>query len=461
VALGVAPVDTATWGNGIVLMKFDSNGNLLQSKLIVDELVGQLPIEMRYGNFQPTPDNGYIMSITPFIFEYPVLLKTDHEFNIDFIKIYDDTTGYDYQLSDFTPIEDGYLLFGMMAWNNNDSDGYVRKVDHEGETVWVKYFGNLGKDDSVLDVAVIDDTTFMVAVGHSLGFQIGYFSLVTINANGQTLYQWDSETETDIGYIRDIIAIQEDGILTYGLAVKEYTNSGIALLKSTIAKLDINYNPIAINSYGKLVDATSEIMFYNFAETIDGNYIAAGRTSTESIDNGPTYGRGWLMKFSPEGDSIWSRLDTSDVMPVHYSNRHRLGGVGVLSSGSIVAGGFVTKVEDNSSYIWLIKTTNDGCIDTLYCGLVSSTEEVPPVAQGQVSVYPNPASEVVNITVIGSTGRFEVSVHDATGRLLGSYLSEDDGSLALQVAHLRTGIYYFSIKLPDGQILYKKASVVR
>lgn len=462
VALGVASIDTATWGNGIVLMKFDTFGNLLQSRLIVEEVIGQLPIEMPHGNFQPTPDNGYIMSIMPFLFEYPVVLKTDHEFNIEFIEIYDDTTGYNYQLSDFTPVQDGYLLFGLMNWNDFNSDGYVRKINHDGETVWVKYFGNAGKDDSVLDVAVIDDTTYMVAVGQSLAPNYGYFSLNTINKDGALLNHWQSEPEPEIGYVRGIVSVSDSAILLYGLYVAEILSNNFKLVQSTFSKLDRDFNIEKVQHYGKKVDLDSEIRFYNFEETIDGNFIAVGRTSTMAINNGPTYARGWLMKFSPEGDSIWGRLDTSDVMPVHYLNRQRFGGVGVLSSGSIIAGGYVTNVEDNSSYIWLIKTTNDGCIDTLYCGLVSATAPEPPKARQQVSVYPNPASDMLHITISeGTTSPCTLSVLDMSGRVCGVNATVAEGAASIDVSALQVGLYMLCFKFANGEVLFKKLSVVK
>ncbi|MCB9285876.1 MAG: hypothetical protein H6560_01060 [Lewinellaceae bacterium] len=82
---------------------------------------------------------------------------------------------------------------------------------------------------------------------------------------------------------------------------------------------------------------------------------------------------GWLHKFSPEGDSVWENLIDAPF-PIVYTNQGTLAGVGELSSGSIVAAG--ETINGNQRYIWLVKVTADGCLDTL-CSTVSPVVEAP------------------------------------------------------------------------------------
>jgi hypothetical protein len=464
IALGDGFSDTAFTEKGIVLMKLDTFGNLIQSNYIYDSIFGPFPVPLRWGSLLKTTDGGYIMNITAYGYEYPLILKTDHEFNLEFIKKYQEPGDYDYQLCDMISLSDGYLMHGIVGRSTGLYDGYLRKINFEGDSIWLKTFGTLGTSESINDVAFINDSTLLVIMVQASSNDVNAKSLLKIiNLNGEVLSEWESEYEPDIGYLRAIVSADNDGFLLYGLYVAQVLPpNNTKLVMSTFSKLDSDFNIEKVQHYGKKVSLASEIMFYDFVETIDGNYIAAGRTSTVAVNNGPTYARGWLMKFSPEGDSIWSRLDTSDIMPVHYSNQQRLGGVGVLSSGSIIAGGYVARAEDNSSYIWLIKTTNDGCIDTLYCGLVSGTEEVPYVADVQrVSVYPNPANEVVHIQVpgISSKASMEINVFDLSGQQRKVLFADTEGDLPLPVSDLPSGIYFISIKLPDGRVQYGKFCV--
>jgi Secretion system C-terminal sorting domain len=251
--------------------------------------------------------------------------------------------------------------------------------------------------------------------------------------------------------------------LIYGLNVEEIVPSppfDTKLIKSTFSRLDNDFNIEWVKKYGIKSDLSSEIMFYDFKKTIDGNFIAVGRTSTETLDWGPTYERGWLMKFSINGDSIWSRQDTSDVMPIDDYNQQRFGGVGVLSSGSIVAGGYVTRAEDNSSYIWLIKTTNDGCIDTLYCGLVSGTQSEPPKVVQPVSIYPNPASNLLHLTITDmATMPYSLSVLDISGRVCSASDKVAETESTMDVSTLPAGLYLLCFKFANGEVLFKKLNV--
>ncbi|MBK8565514.1 MAG: T9SS type A sorting domain-containing protein [Saprospiraceae bacterium] len=451
--------------NGIVMMKFDSLGNLLHAKHLQDSLIGPNPFYIRYGSFMKTSDNGYIFNVNTLSSYYPLVIKTDHFFNPVFIKKYEVANYYAYSYCGLEPLSDGFLLHGTLTRSDNSKDdGFVRKISLEGEPVWLTVIGNTNSDEVLHDLAVKNDSTYVVGfIGVSNQSDV-YSSLKVLDVNGVVAQDWNSEPESEIGYLQKIIKADDTGYLTYGLYVTELLppNNSVKIVKSTFAKLDLDFNIKHLKRYGREVWIGSEIMFYDFEETIDGNYIAAGRTSMALPDNGPSFARGWLMKFSHEGDSIWSRQDTSDVMPISYNNRQRLGGVGVLSSGSIVAGGYVTRAEDNSSYIWLIKTTNDGCIDTLYCGLVSGTEEVPHVADvQQVIVYPNPASEVVHIQVPDISGKasMEINVFDLSGQQRKVIFADTEGDLTLPVSDLPSGIYFISIKLPDGRVQYGKVCV--
>ncbi len=458
VGLGTSQ-DSTGLVTGIVLVKFDTLGNLLNAKLLQDTLIGPNPVFMRWNSLLKTPDGGYIMNVIPFLFAYPVIVKTDRYFNVEFFKKYTEPGAYDFFQCGLKPLNDGYILHGVLKRDNGLADGFVRKIGFSGETVWFKIFGEYSTSESVVDVNVQNDSTFVVAMVNSINQNSGYSSLIILNNLGETIDEWNSEPEPDIGYLRDIVSTGEDGYLIYGLYVAQVLPpDNTKLVMSTFSKLDSDFNIENVQHYGKKVALASEIMFYNFEETIDGNYIAAGRAYTDAIDNG-----GWLMKFSPEGDSIWSRLDTSDVMPVHFLNEQKLGGVGVLSSGSIVAGGYVTNVlENNTSYIWLIKTTNDGCIDTLYCGLVSATVPEPPKARQQVSVYPNPASDMLHIIISeGATSPCTLSVLDMSGRVCGVNATVAEGAASIDVSALQVGLYMLCFKFANGEVLFKKLSVVK
>jgi hypothetical protein len=471
IALGDGFSDTTLTEKGIVLMKFDTLGNLLHSKYIFDvNFHSTLSLFPAYGSLLKAHGGGYIMNITHFLFEFPMILKTDHDFNVEFIKQYQEPNDDYYHLCDMISDVDGYLMYGKVFRQNGFSDGFLRKIDIDGDSVWLKSYGASDTTEGINDVYKINDTLFAVSMVKTIDpnpfDESGVSVIKYINGNGEVLKEWESEPEPEIGYSRKILYADGERILVYGLNVVEeepVPPFQYKIVKSTFSMLDEDFNIEWTKKYGRKSNLSNEIMFYDLKNTIDGNFICAGMTYTETSSNfGQVYNRGWLMKLSMNGDSIWGRQDTSDVLPISGFNKQRLGGVGVLSSGSIIAGGYVTRAEDNSSYCWLIKTTNDGCIDTLYCGLVSGTEEVPYVADVQrVSVYPNPAGEVVYIQVPDISGKayMEISVFDLSGQQRKVLFADTESDTPLPVYDLPSGIYFISIKLPDGRVHYGKVCV--
>lgn len=464
VTLGLGYKDTMNLEKGLILMKLDTIGNLLQEAYVPDTLFGgqfTLLLHIRYGSLLKTPDNGYIMNIVPFLFSHPVVLKIDHDFNIEFIKEYQVMNeGVDYMLSELKPISDGYLLHGSFKRSNGLSDGYVGNINFEGDSIWMKNYGSFGSSETVVDVKVINDTAFAVSMVYNIGTGSALSSIKIINQYGAVLQSWNSAPNPEIGYLRDILSADENGYLVYGLYPLAFFPPFEMLVQSTISRLDKDFNVLWSKRYGKEVSLSSEAMFYNFERTIDSNFIGVGKTFLSSPNNGPSYGRGWLMKFSPEGDSIWSRQDTSDIMPVNFLNQQKLGGVGVLSSGSIVAGGYVTKGQDD--YAWLIKVTNDGCLDTLYCGLVSGAKETPAYTERGIVVYPNPASHL--LTVESNTpgeASFEATILDMAGNKLATAMAEGTGKTTFAADSLPSGMYFIAVKFPDGKTRHEKICVVR
>jgi hypothetical protein len=73
-------------------------------------------------------------------------------------------------------------------------------------------------------------------------------------------------------------------------------------------------------------------------------------------------------------------------------------------------------------------------------------------------VYPNPASDVVNIYLSNELMNTEVSIVDAMGRVVLNQSIEND-FVSLDVAHLEEGIYF--LKISNGDIVETKTVVIK
>ncbi|OCA79358.1 secretion protein [Chryseobacterium contaminans] len=79
-----------------------------------------------------------------------------------------------------------------------------------------------------------------------------------------------------------------------------------------------------------------------------------------------------------------------------------------------------------------------------------STNEVA-AASKKVSLYPNPAKTIVNLKNIDRINSLDI--YDATGRKVKSIKPEEEN---INIEDLKSGTYYFEIKLKDGSLSYEK-----
>ena len=405
------------WQQGVLLAKMDSSANVLQAEVLVDSLGDHFSIDKSWGKIIKTADGGYAMTAAPYYRNSAVLIKVNRDFQVEFIKEYPDSVNLSNYFYLITETPQGYLLFGGIQRLDYYYDGFIRYVNKQGETIWFQYLSNTNYDNIVLDVRKISDSLYVCATVSDvkpyspLKLGSSTSSLLYINLAGEKTGFWQSKPEPEIGFLRKIMSADTGGLLLYGVYLAGVVGT-TPLGQPTLSRLDSNFQIKWVRHFGYIGSAAADVEFRKFDRTVDGNYIGAGETIVKINDE---YSRsvGWLYKFSPAGDSLWERLIDPPV-PVVYTNLGFFGGVGVLSSGSIVAGGAAN--EGNKLYGWLVKVTNDGCIDTLYCQSVSTAApgwagEIPP---GGIVLYPNPASGAC--TILTRAPIRQVRMFDFAGR---------------------------------------------
>lgn len=447
--------DTISQLQGLLLAKYDSSGNFITSKLILDSLGDYLSISKHWGKIIKTSDGGYAMTAATVYRKSAFLIKLSHDLKMEFIKEYPDTVNLaNYR---YTPVEiqNGYLLYGAIQRPNFLDDAFIRRVDKQGNTIWFKYYGVYNQDDAIVDLRMVNDSIAVAASVDGLNGSPTGSSRSTIrfiNLDGAVVQSWYSGPEPEIGYLRKAIPLEDGGLLTYGVYVVYVTQFGTKVVQSTLARFTPGMQIEWVKHYGLLRSLDAGVLLLDIEPTHDGNFIGAGQ-STIVLPNDVGLISGWLFKFSPQGDSIWSRYDMGPYPP-NYVNSHFFGGVGVLSSGNIIAGG--SAEEGQKKYIWLVKVTTDGCLDTIFCGLVNAAEEVLPEQEGmEVRVYPNPASDYLNIQYRTQQPlrRATFRIFDAMGRVVKEFLSDyPKDTVILPVWDWPQGVYFLEASA-EGKVL--------
>jgi hypothetical protein len=440
------------WKQGVVVAKLDSSGNILKHNFILDAQGDLLATDKAWGNIIHTADGGYAAIAATVGRKSAFLIKLDHDLQVEFIKEYPDTvnlSNYFYKLLE-TP--EGYLLYGSIQRPDYYGDGFIHHVDKLGETIWFKYVDHTDYSNGVVSLQRLSDSLYIYGMVNGVTPSSSNSSLHLIDINGDILKSWITPPEPEIGYLRKIIPLPNDDILIYGLMVVETINNS-KRVQPTLSKLDSSFQTKWISHFGHIGSLNASVMLWDFTPTIDGHYIGAGETLVKD-GNDPTRRVGWLYKFSTDGDSIWERKINAPFLPLYFTNSGFFAGVGVLNSGSIIAGGSTN--EGNTQYCWLVKVTNDGCLDTLFCQPVSTVVQ-PDNKPFQVDIYPVPASSYFNIQ--SPVEISQVTVINALGKLVlkrqnvGKFITID------LPTSLPAGIYFVEIQDEYGNSIQKRVYI--
>jgi len=396
VGYGMAFSDTIEWRQGLYVEKFDSSGSHLISNFILDSLGDALSMDQHYGRISKVSSGGYVLTAAPLQRNSAMLIKMGPNLEVEFIKEYTDTVNLGhYNYKEPVKTQDGYLLYGQIQRPNYFSDPFVRRVDDQGNTLWFNYYGDYELEDGFLDLKLINDSLFAV-VGVGI-FDAGnaYSILKYIDLDGNVIKEWRSDNNPEIGFFRKLLPTADGGLIIFSQYQVEIIWSTL-IVQPTLAKLDSNFQVQWVKHFGRAASLNARISFQDIEPTADGNYIAAGETVLKEGQS-ETRRVGWLYKFSPQGDSIWSKhLDTP--LGTGPSIGGYFGGVGELSSGSIVAGG--AAYSGNNFYPWLVKVGANGCLEEP-CPVLSAIAG-PAAPAEEIRLYPNP-----------NDGRFRLSWEQA------------------------------------------------
>ncbi|MEZ4963461.1 MAG: T9SS type A sorting domain-containing protein [Saprospiraceae bacterium] len=448
IGYGVAFSDTVEWKQGLLLVKIDSSGNLLTSNLVLAPEGDFYSIHYFWGKIAATPGGGYAMTAAPFYSNSAVLIKTDADLEVEFVKEYGDTVNLSNYRYEIMPIEDGYLLYGAIQRTNFQDNAFVRKVDSLGETIWFNYYGAYEDDGAMLDVQPIDGQTVVAASVDQTGNNGSRSTLRIIDLDGNVLKSWASGPDPEVGYFRKVMVLPDGaGFLTYGVRIVQVIDPNNRIAQPAIARFDADLGLQWVKHYGKKYNFSAAFEYFDIEPTIDGGYIAAGRNDI-NLPNDIDPPTGSLLKFTADGDSLWSRYDTGPYS-VSYINNHFFGGVGVLSSGNIIAGGTATLGMDNN--LWLVKVTNDGCMDTIMCEPITGIVERAQKEKEVMKFYPNPASQSVTVELPSALEAVEISIYDLQGRAVSRQTFRDaPAKVEWPTGHLPTGIYILTAQCPGG-----------
>ena len=427
-----------------------------------------------------------------------------------FIKHPDLGTSFDY-IYDVVPASDGgYIFTGTIG--DYDINNYLKtnliigKFNDDGDTLWIKRYGELIGRSEGYAIAQTSDGGYVVAgkkAGESSWVNTGW--LLKFNSVGDTL--WTNEFEDAIFY--DVIITENKGIAVAGMKGLAAGNRQ-ALLSITDSIGNLTYE----NAIGGL--------YYDEAlalvELPGGNIILGGNTNCKGAGSFDVY----IMKFtnqavalwdttygSPQDDrlrdlildsnndlviagttwrnsslenliiktdtlknNIWEKTYSSSITNTLYdiqeSKRGGYIGIGVYYAGAVGILPMMLRTDTDGNELWLREYIDNSFSETFaFTGLEVENNDIFLLGSGhnatfirtdgqgtftsaknisneiQLTVFPNPSNG--NITLLTEPGEYSFNLYNLQGKLLRYWRKTVSGNSIIDLSKYPAGEYILNI----------------
>ncbi|MEJ5105150.1 T9SS type A sorting domain-containing protein [Chryseobacterium sp. MYb328] len=429
-----------------VINKIDANGNPVWSKTIGGSSVdyGRKIIKLADGNFMiigATKSTDGDMA-GHYDTEKMWAFKMDETGNFIWKKFY-----FGEGLYDILPVADGYILLGGVL-SGGFSDIRVNKITLNGDLVWSKTYGGTADEVGARIGRTPDNNYIIFADTRSND------GTVTNNHGGQDIWILKLDPSGNLlsqktyggsgwEYASDFVK-DTDGYVFWGqTGSMDGDLAGIATDADNdfwIFKTDFDGNIIWQKKIGS--ENMESRNWSKIIKSTDNNYIALGvvwngnKTVYESGYHGAS--DIWLVKFDRLGNILWKRCWGGSFYDdaVNFVQN---------TDGSLVVAGSTRSV--NGDLVGSGKNTEweDGWIFKLYPEAVLSTHEIE---SKQVNIYPNPASDFVNIET--NTKIENIEIFTSTGQFL-----KRSKESKIDISSFTKGVYVFKLQTSEGIKTYK------
>ncbi len=347
-------------------------------------------------------NNGTLTGITSNGLQDAWIIRLSNEGSIIWQKLFGGN-GNDDALDIEQTTDGGFIIAGRLNNSNivgmpgfGGEDGWVFKLDADGNLVWQKRFGGAGSD-VLRTIQQNADGTFIVggnanSIDQTLtgvtayGLQDGW--LIKLDAQGSIIWQRRyGGNNHELG--NNVQQLADGSFVFCGQSSSSNTGSFVGLNNSGLydeflIKVTSNGNMVWQKFYG----GTGDDIGYSVRETTDNGFLLAGSSNSSGtgtlagiVGNGSTdY---YVIKTDASGNIVWQKLIGGSADDYSYSVIQTTDGGYILAgySSSTNTGNLTGISTNGGTDMYVLKLTSTGAIDwqKLYGG--TSTDAAYKIRQ--------------------------------------------------------------------------------
>ncbi len=435
---------------GIKFFKMDTSGNILLERHVIHPDTIWTVTDWFFKKILHTEDGGFLITGSAIILEgdfaYNIYaMKMDRDLNLEWTRLY--TAEWYMSHGSMVETPDGFLIVGYMRQPNSSLawDIVLIKTDKKGNELWRRQYGEYEYTEVAADMFKLSNNAYLIhgtlknypawddpswpvpTWGSSYAF--------AVDSMGNKLWEFTADrNDNEVIFYKMLQEEDSSWIsieLTWELWQGGQTESYEGL--PMVVKRDKDFNVVWKHEFG-LFGFNNR--FTDLNRTPDGNFLASGYLSYDENKNLQAA----HYKFSPEGDSIWMRLDSV----YDGLQRMQIQSTEVLASGSIISIGYI-RMGPYGETGFIMKLSPDGCMDTLNCIPMSIDDGIWYSPDG-LNIYPNPSSDWLTLDVPERwSGISHFIVRDMQGRTV--LQDKIEGSIYnLDVSTLPSGHYFVELQ---------------
>lgn len=320
---------------------------------------------------KPTLDGGYILAGTTASFGAGGtdvwLLKLDEYGEVQWQKTYGE--GYDDMVSDML-VEDvcqgGYVLVGNTWFGEEETDGWVLKLDRDGEPIWKKTYGTSGTE-TLKSIAATKGFGYVISgKTDSLSQGYGDYWVLRLDGDGDVLWQKQFGLYSFVPpehynyHVEEAAHVRvgkDGGILLAGRSEPPELNAFAWVVK---------FDPFGNVVWEQTVRPVWETNVTSIAPTSDNGCVVSGYIILDTSGSAATYEiDGWMAKLDEDGSVEWQRAFGG----LAAKDRDRIVSAGQAADSGYLAAGYSQRSEGPEPDFWVLRLNGEGNIPD--CGALS------------------------------------------------------------------------------------------